>query len=405
MIARSFLGPNFRDWKALDQAADNASASSSENIDFSDRNESELKSTLLSSMQMQHVVALAGSGTSLGDVGGPSMWSLWDHCINSNAGDPSKTRVQTLQASDVIDKIGYRTDIDGENIEALLSRCDAYLQINRDEDISEFVRTSKSTILEMCSSFLRDKNQPNLGSHRLFLHRLSRRRARDSRMKLFTTNYDLCFEISAAKQGLIVIDGFSFSFPRFFDPRLFTYDIVRRPATGEEGSTPLEGVFHLYKLHGSVNWSRTENGEIVMEPSPGASACMIYPARGKYQQSYVQPHLELMSQYLSALREPNTCVIVAGFGFNDDHLSEPILAAVRTNPHMRLIVVDPFAQKLSMTGGGSRYWRHLQQLSQQGSDIWIINATFGQFAEMIPDLRSLTPGDRLLRDIKMIVGT
>src|SRR4029077_19894449 len=103
-----------------------------------------------------------------------------------------------------------------------------------------------------------------------------------------------------------------------------------------------------YKLHGSVNWARTADGYVeATENATAENVCMVYPAKGKYQQSYVQPHLELVSQYFSALREPNTCLIVTGFGFNDDHLAEPILAAVRTNPHLRLIIVNPLADDLT----------------------------------------------------------
>lgn len=35
--------------------------------------------------------------------------------------------------------------------------------------------------------------------------------------------------------------------------------------------------------------------------------------------------------------------------------------------------------------------------------MWLINATFSEFAEMIPDLKSLTPAQRLTRDIKSLV--
>ncbi len=204
-----------------------------------------------------------------------------------------------------------------------------------------------------------------------------------------------------------MLDGFSFTQPRQFDPRFFMYDIVRRPTTGDEVGTPLEGVFHIYKLHGSVNWSRKAENEIEMEPNPAPeSACLIYPAKGKYQQSYVQPHLELVSQYFSVLREPNTCLIVAGFGFNDDHLSEPILAAVRTNPHLRLIIVNPSADYLTASPKEkNKYWETLFSLAKQGEDVWLINANFGEFAEMIPDLKSLTPAQRLTRDIKLVTGT
>ena len=369
----------------------------------------ELKTFLLSSLQMQHVVVLAGSGTSLGSTTkGPSMWTLWDYCVNSNPDTGKTKRVVSASAENVMKIIGYKiTTEKDENIEALLSRCEAYLQVMDIAEVTAFINTSKQVILDKCSEFIDPADANQLAAHRTFLHRLSRRRARDSRLKLFTTNYDLCFETAAGRQGLVVLDGFSFTQPRQFDPRFFLYDIVSRPTTGDKVGTPLEGVFHIYKLHGSVNWSRKSDNEIEVEPKPTPdSACLIYPAKGKYQQSYVQPHLELVSQYFSALREPNTCLIVTGFGFNDDHLSEPILAAVRTNPHLRLIIVDPLADDLTARPKEkNKYWETLFSLAKQGEDVWLINAKFGDFAEMIPDLKSLTPGQRLTRDIKLLAGT
>lgn len=83
----------------------------------------ELKNFLLSSLQMQHVVVLAGSGTSLGPITkGPSMWTLWDYCVNANPGTGAATRTVSPAAVKVIAEIGYDTAAEKENIEALLSR-------------------------------------------------------------------------------------------------------------------------------------------------------------------------------------------------------------------------------------------------------------------------------------------
>ena len=405
-----FFGPDAVEWKRLkpDVPAGADPAEGEKIVAAAKAAKEELKNFLLSSLQMQHVVVLAGSGTSLGPITkGPSMWTLWDYGVNANPGTGKATRAVSPAAAKVIAEIEYNTAEEKENIEALLSRCEAYLQVKTNADVAAFITKSKQVILEKCSQFIDSTDARQLAAHRTFLHRLSRRRARDSRLKLFTTNYDLCFETAAGRQGLVVLDGFSFTQPRQFDPRFFLYDIVRRPSTGEEVGTPLEGVFNLYKLHGSVNWCRKAESEIVVEPAPSPdSACLIYPAKGKYQQSYVQPHLELVSQYFSVLREPNTCLIVAGFGFNDDHLSEPILAAVRTNPHLRLIIVNPSADDLTARPTEkNKYWETLFSLTKQGEDVWLINANFGDFAEMIPDLKSLTPAQRLTRDIKLVTGS
>lgn len=403
-----FFSPETGTWKALkpDVSSETDDAKKQQMLSAAASAREELKAVLLSSLQMQHVVALAGSGTSLGSINGPSMWTLWDHCVNSNPDTGNDTRMPTTLAQAVISEIGYVIAVEKENIEALLSRCDAYLQITKSTDVEKFVSASKAVILKKCSAFLDGADDAKLASHRTFLHRLSRRRARDSRMKLFTTNYDLCFERAAGKQGLVLLDGFSFTQPRQFDPRFFLYDIVRRPSTGDEVGNPLEGVFHLYKLHGSVNWAQSTSGDIEIKSDPTPeSACLIYPAKGKYQQSYMQPHLELISQYFAALREPNTCLIVSGFGFNDDHLSEPIIAAARTNPHLRLIIVNPSVDDLtSRPKEPNRFWDVLYKLAKQGEDVWLINATFSEFAEMIPDLKSLTPAQRLTCDIKSVVN-
>ena len=405
-----FFGPDSLTWKELrPEIAPGVTPEEKQNLVAAAKAaKEELKAFLLSSLQMQHVVVVAGSGTSLGPVTkGPSMWALWDYCVNSNPETGDEARTVAKAAAEVIAEVGYDVEIEKENIEALLSRCEAFLQVKESTDVTKFITASKKVILEKCSEFLVPADEKQLAAHRTFLHRLSRRRVRDSRLKLFTTNYDLCFETAAGRQGLVALDGFSFTQPRHFDPRFFLYDIVRRPTTGDDVGTPLEGVFHLYKLYGSVNWSRAAGGdiEVVANPKP-EDACLIYPAKGKYQQSYVQPHLELISNYFSVLREPNTCLIVIGFGFNDDHLSEPILAAIRTNPHLRLIIVNPSADDLTARPPEkNKYWESLFNLANQGEDVWLINASFGDFAEMIPDLKSLTPAQRLTRDIKQMAGS
>ncbi len=405
-----FFGPDSLTWKELrPEIAPGVTPEEKQNLVAAAKAaKEELKAFLLSSLQMQHVVVVAGSGTSLGPVTkGPSMRALWDYCVNSNPETGDEARTVAQAAAKVITEVGYVVAIEKENIEALLSRCEAFLQVKESADVTKFITASKKVILEKCSEFLAPADEKQLAAHRTFIHRLSRRRVRDSRLKLFTTNYDLCFETAAGRQGLVALDGFSFTQPRHFDPRFFLYDIVRRPTTGDDVGTPLEGVFHLYKLHGSVNWSRAPGGdiEVVANPKP-EDACLIYPAKGKYQQSYVQPHLELISNYFSVLREPNTCLIVIGFGFNDDHLSEPIFAAIRTNPHLRLIIVNPSADDLTARPPEkNKYWESLFNLANQGEDVWLINATFGDFAEMIPDLKSLTPAQRLTRDIKQMAGS
>lgn len=192
-----FLLPGMKDW---------APPPGEQEPEPAEELDERLSAFLLTSLQMQHLSVLAGSGTSF-SVGGPTMDDLWSQCVADN----KSTAV-------VLSRLRYGL-LDGErNIEELLSRCDAHLQVNSsDTRILRFRNRAIGTILRLC----RDVGNPeghDMGPHKEFLRRLARRRARDPRLKVFTTNYDLCFERAAGALGLVALDDHPFAerFATFF---------------------------------------------------------------------------------------------------------------------------------------------------------------------------------------------
>lgn len=366
--------------------------------------ETEIKGKLKSALQMPNIMVLAGSGTSLGDiVKGPKMGDLWQACTTND---------MELIAKECFAENKFDISIkSNQNIEVCLSHCEAYSQVSTTtEKTILFIKKCKELILEKCR-FIKDKDIQLLG-HKEFIRKLARRKSKDPRVKLFTTNYDTCFEDAAGLLGITVIDGFSFSMPRIYDARFFDMDIVRRNTSSSSTNTHyLEGVFQLYKLHGSTNWSRHNTNSYIIEQAENVTAensCMIFPAKGKYQQSYIQPHLELIARFSQSLREPNTCLIIAGFGFNDDHLSEPILSAILSNPHLKVIIVSPTIESdiekpLSET---SKYWAMFKKITddRKNDEIFFLNCDFQQFSSLIPDLTALSPAENLHENMKKLFG-
>jgi hypothetical protein len=377
-----YLMPGLSNWRDV---AD-AKVGEERQADASER----LSSHLLSSLQMQNLLVLTGLGTSL-EVGGPTMGTLWDLCVGSTPDERVTKVLQTLRYTG-----------DEKNIEELLSRCDALLQGSGDVDgVGKFKNECITKILDSCRNIATGGDA--LSHHKEFIRRLARRRVRDPRLRLFTTNYDQCFERAAGELGLTTIDGFSFSNPRRFDPRYFEYDVVRRSSASGEGPAYVPGVFQYFKLHGSVDWELDENGNVIINSNTDpARACLIYPTRKKFQFSFQQPHLELMAQFLTALRQPNTCLLVVGIGFNDAHLTEPIVSALDTNPHLRLLIVSPNADRHYVSN--NPIWNRLKRAFERGDDIGFIKAKFSALVPLIPDLRVLTPGERLERDIRQMAS-
>ena len=168
-VASAFRARGAVDWREL----------VAENTAGKDRHEEarkakdELKNVLLASLQMQHLVVLAGSGCSQ-SAGGPSMQDLWNGAVGEEP---------TAGAKATAEKVKH--DLQNQNIEAFLSRVEAFLQVNQDTVVSEFLDSSKQVILDKCTAFL---DPEKLETHKTFLHRLSRRRVRDQRLRVFTTN-------------------------------------------------------------------------------------------------------------------------------------------------------------------------------------------------------------------------
>ncbi len=222
------------------------------------------------------------------------------------------------------------------DIEELLSFLVLYSKANEvEETFNKKLIALKNSIVSACRLTLQSD-----APHQVFLNKLSARKPSDSRVQLFTTNYDTLFEQAANNAGFTIVDGFSYTQPRVFSGRFFDYDFVNRERSrlkNEESFIPK--VFHLYKLHGSLVWEREENGRIIQKDNP-VDPLIIYPASDKYESSYEQPYFEMMSRFQQALRKDNVLLIIVGFGFKDKHIMSAILEAVEQNPSFQLVIID-----------------------------------------------------------------
>lgn len=289
-----------------------------------------------------NIVVLTAAGTSMdNDNGsdtshrGKTRKGLWNACkkeieaFNTEIEDIDKKPFFNLKGSDG-KELGYG------DIEELLSFLVLYSKANEvDDSFNKKLATLKNSIVSACRLTLQSD-----APHQVFLNKLSARKPSDSRVQLFTTNYDTLFEQAANNAGFTIVDGFSYTQPRVFSGRFFDYDFVNRERSrlkNEESFIPK--VFHLYKLHGSLVWEREDNGRIIQKENP-LDPLIIYPASDKYESSYEQPYFEMMSRFQQALRKDNVLLIIVGFGFKDKHILSAILEAVEQNPSFQLVIVD-----------------------------------------------------------------
>lgn len=321
----------------------------------------------------ENLVVLAGLGTSLGITNSkdavktaPKMSDLW-------------ADVETLASFAAAKALLSPDLVKEQNLEHVLSDAQARLALNpKSAELDTFVLEAEDVVWRSCS-FVDDHSE--VESHELFLRKVARRSTRLQRTQLFTTNYDLAFEVAARRARFNVIDGFGYG-GQDFDGASFDLDYVRRRPHEPLALEP--SVFHLLKLHGSVDWDATNAG---VRKVPGFakpdSPVLIYPSSAKYQLSYQQPYLEFMSRFQIALRQPDVGLIVVGFGFNDDHLVAPIEAALRSNIGLRAVVVTPGARDKKR----SKTLAWFEKLIERGDRrLTLLNGTYDDLVKLLPDI-------------------
>ncbi|WP_240544756.1 SIR2 family protein [Paracoccus sp. AK26] len=273
------------------------------------------------------------------------------------------------------------------------------------ERLSDFVELAEETILGKVG-FVNATTE--LSAHADLLAKFGRRSPEKPRVRIFTTNYDLCVEEAALRLNAVLIDGFSHSARQRYNRDNFDHDIVRR-RVGTARADFVDGVFQLYKLHGSVDWRRSGDEvfrSLEMDRSRGEPV-LIYPRSTKYQEAFDAPYLDMFAALQAALREPDTMLIISGFGFADDHISSPIWSALQSNLSLNLILCDVcfVPEDLleagqheipnDMTKRNLHQKRILQLALHSDRRVTVLNGRFDDLVAAIPQLEGMTDRQRL----------
>lgn len=315
----------------------------------------------------ENFVILTGAGSSFGigkdRVIGKTMKELW-FAVEEFIGQES------LREFCQIIKFEYPGSGQHGDLEALLSRAVIAKEF-LSKDIEDQIDRIQRQIRTLCCLPL-----PENSHHELFLKKITARKLKYPRVKLFTTNYDTLFEQAAGKCGYTVIDGFSFSFPRLFNGKNYDYDIVIRENSrikNEENYAPR--VFQLYKPHGSIDWDR--EGDRIFKTETPIDPVMIYPKSTKYESSYEQPFFEMIARFQQALRNENVFLISIGFSFYDKHISSIIHEALEINPSFTLMVVTLGIEN-------NKAMSKLKEMSTKYNNIILIEEKFTDFVDSYP---------------------
>ncbi|CAN1573506.1 SIR2-like domain containing protein [Flavobacteriaceae bacterium] len=218
-----------------------------------------------------------------------------------------------------------------ENIEDILSFIRGLKEVSIGNTVRGFTEEELITLeKEICGKIvskldvlLPDKESP--------YHKLAKWISIDRQkpIEIFTTNYDLLLEQAFEDLFVPYFDGFVGSRQSFFDLRAVEDSLIPKHWT------------RLWKIHGSINWFQKENKEVFRSSRTSEidASHLIYPSHLKYEQSRKMPYLALIDQLNRFLRNPNSLLILSGYSFNDEHLNDTIVSAMKSNPNTMVIAL------------------------------------------------------------------
>lgn len=181
--------------------------------------------------------------------------------------------------------------------------------------------------------------KPNLEHHIRFLKLLKARTfGRAACVYIFTTNYDILFELAGAEAEVIIESGFAGSVERFFDPYRFTTTCGTMQPKSRFIEHPTLTV-RLIKIHGSVSWFAREGK--FYERHPNAipkenNRIMVLPRRSKVMDTLQPPYDTLFRIMSNSMGTDCKYIASCGFSFSDDHINVNLIQPALSGGKIRL---------------------------------------------------------------------
>ncbi len=322
---------------------------------------------------------LFGAGTSV-EAGYPMMSGLTRKVVSSLA-----TAERTV-LNEVLKAVGVSYD-DAKatpNIEEIADMVIAHAINSKDAQCTALENKFRELVVQEILSV----KTPNIDNHVQFFRALSKRTfGRPCTIWLFTTNYDLLFEVAAAKAGVLVENGFSGCTERFFNPVQF------RTTSGEVAGnrfTPSNQLtVKLVKLHGSISW--TSDARQIFERHPDAltgatNRIMVLPRRKKVMETLAPPYETLFAYMSRVLGVECKYLLCCGFSFGDEHINQHLVLPALQTGRIRLFTLNQFEpggvadfKKLPSFGGGYSNEVFIDsKAATPGTDLW----KFSEFVKL-----------------------
>lgn len=216
------------------------------------------------------------------------------------------------------------------DIESLLNWLQSGLSFQpSNDDLKSVISTLKSEFLKTIPALDDDKykdSETKNTYHKFYQSVFKYKTELSNKINIVTTNYDLFNEYSLESNRIVYSTGFENNLYRNFNVNSFKQRLVDDTNRYKDVWQPTSKEANLLKIHGSINWTSDESGQLIQKDifKQSDEEIIIYPTMLKHRQTAQAPYSELFREFANVLQVPNTVLIVMGYGFPDEHINNII---------------------------------------------------------------------------------
>ena len=159
-------------------------------------------------------------------------------------------------------------------------------------------------------------------------------------INIFTTNYDLFIEKSLDElmkyESFVFNDGGNGYFNRILDSANYNKSVAYR-GLNDNYLNELP-TLSLIKPHGSMNWERDQEGNILIRQSVVENPVVVKPTGIEGQETFLNNHFhDMLRVFQLELDKPQSILIVIGFSFQDKHIAKMLNRSLK-NPELNVFI-------------------------------------------------------------------
>ena len=159
-------------------------------------------------------------------------------------------------------------------------------------------------------------------------------------INIFTTNYDLFIEKSLDElmkyESFVFNDGGNGYFNRILDSANYNKSVAYR-GLNDNYLNELP-TLSLIKPHGSMNWERNQEDNILIRKSVVENPVVVKPTGIEGQETFLNNHFhDMLRVFQLELDKPQSILIVIGFSFQDRHIAKMLNRSLK-NPELNVFI-------------------------------------------------------------------